>query len=1097
MRHHALLPCLLASGATGLAYELLWTRLLSLSFGSTTLSFSTILAVFFGGMALGSWLAGRIAHRLKRPARAYGLMEAALAVLGLVTYPAMLSLDRILAWVGPEAGFSIGLARVLISGVLLAAPTVLMGATLPVVARAVIRSDDSIGRGTALIYGLNTLGAFLGTYVVTFHLLPGLGIFKTMLLTVVTNAAVAVCATVVDRRAVASGAEGAIVAPGSGSLGGAAGAASVARIGALLTFLNGFALISLEVVWTRTFAALLKGTIYGLGAVLMAVLAGIGLGSFAWSRLARQARHPAVAYVVLQSVTVLSVAVVFWYFTPLAYLLEVLSANKGLASQHYQLMAVIACLIVPAFCSGASLPLLVQLVENRASRSSAALGSLLAANTLGAIAGSLMTGFVLIPAIATPGSVTLAITLLAMSALLASVLLCHGRSRLVAGTIAASTLVVLVNFDGYDNQIVGASRHGSESFEGYVARQELERSRRVFFAEGRDGTIGVNLLGGTLGLQLNGLGQGGRRLEPPHYLFESALLAALPLIHCDNPETAMVVGLGSGVTIDALSRSGVAEVTVLEIEERVARAVEAIWQGETPLDRPGVRLVVDDARHHLIVNSRDDGERYDIIASMPSHPWVAPNIFTREFFELAVGNLSERGVFITWFGHEGLDGPTVKSLFRGFAASFPHYFIYQFDAVGAYYLVGSRGPLRFDVSTANRLAAGELFGGRAGITSAAYLASHVHARGDEASGALPPGPVNTDDSALVETRAPRPTREPPVFDGFFPQEYLDPAAVIVEGDAHAFLVDLLETLLGTPDGRVPVGPEASHPTRAARTLAAGASLLLPQEREYYAGRALVAVRVTLPRGLAALARAAQGDDAGLAARARLFAALAHPRFSTKRREALLALPPSRDAALAVLDELPTRWRRFASRQAISVDEDPVGWLLGPQSIARAGSDETRRVLREQVIPVLLPSQRPYLVALAAELADERGWRPEAELLRGRAVDLARKRAADLRAAAVSAANGSEPAHALVLLREAVGLAPADGASLETLLEIATRLGDESALAEVRRLYLALGRSSEYVDALATRARSSGLGRLEAPGPVSAEPSLVGGAPRGE
>ena len=1087
MRHHALLPCLLASGATGLAYELLWTRLLSLSFGSTTLSFATILAVFFGGMALGSWLAGRIAHRLKRPARAYGLMEAALGVLGLLTYPAMLSLDRILAWVGPDVGFSVGLARVLISGVLLAAPTVLMGATLPVVARAVIHSDDSVGRGTALIYGLNTLGAFLGTYVVTFHLLPGLGIFKTMLLTVVTNAAVAVCAIVVDRRAVASGAEDAIAAPETESAPAAAGAASVARLAALLTFLNGFALISLEVVWTRTFAALLQGTIYGLGAVLMAVLAGIGLGSFAWSRRAQQARHPAIVYVVLQSVTVLSVAAVFWYFTPLAYLLEVLSANKGLASQHYQLMVVIACLIVPAFCSGASLPLLVQLVESRASRSSAALGSLLAANTVGAIAGSLMTAFVLIPEIATPGSVTLAITLLATSALLASVLLCHGRSRLVAGFVAASTLVVLVNFDGYDNQIIGASRHGSESFEGYVARQERERNRRVFFAEGRDGTIGVNLLGGTLGLQLNGLGQGGRRLEPPHYIFESALLAALPLIHGDNPETAMVVGLGSGVTIDALSRSGVAEVTVLEIEERVARAVEAIWQGETPLKLPGVRLVVDDARHHLVVNSRVGGERYDIIASMPSHPWVAPNIFTREFFELAADNLSERGVFVTWFGHEGLDGPTVKSLFRGFAASFPHYFIYQFDEAGAYYLVGSRNPLSFDVSAVDRLAAGELFGGRGGITSAVYIASHVHARGDAASRPLPPGPVNTDDSALVETRAPRPTSEPPVFDGFFPQEYLDPAVVIEPGDARAFFIDLLETLLGTPDGRLPVAPEAARPTRAARTLAACASLLLPQERDYYAGRALVPVPVTRSRGLEALARAARGDDAVIAARARLSTALAHPQFSSQRREALAALPPSRDVALAVLDELPSQWRRFASRRAISVEEDPVGWLLSPQSTAGAGSDEVRRLLREQLIPVLLPAEQPYLVALAAELAGERGWRPEAELLRGRAVDLARKRAAELRAAAVSSANAGEPAHALVLLREAVGLAPADGASLETLLEVATQLGDEPTLADVRRLYIALGWPTEYVDALATRARSSGLGHLDAPDPVSVSP----------
>ncbi len=1088
MRNHALLPCLLASGATGLAYELLWTRLLSLSFGSTTLSFSTVLAVFFGGMALGSWLAGRVVHRLKRPVRAYGLIEAALGVLGLLTYPAMVNLDHLLAWLSPETTFAIGLVRILLSGLLLAAPTVLMGATLPVVSRAVIHSDGSIGSGTALIYGLNTIGAFIGTYLVTFQLLPAVGLFATMLLTVATNIAVAACAITVDRRAVARATGAGVPAPGPEAFEPSQRSVGVARLAALLTFLNGFALISLEVVWSRTYASLLQGTVYALGAVLMAVLAGIGLGSFAWSRLAPRARHNAVAYVVLQSITVLSVAVVFWYFTPLAYLLESLSGYKGPAAQHYQLLAVIACLIVPTFCSGASLPLLVQLVETRASHSSAALGSLLAANTVGAIAGSLMTGFVLIPRIASPGSVTLALALLATSALLAAGLLCRGSARAVAALMAAPTLVVLAGFDGYDNQIAGTARQASQSFGDYLARQASER--KVFFAEGRDGTISVTLGRGMLGLQLNGLGQGGRNLEPPHYVFESALLAVLALLHSDGPDTAMVVGLGAGVSVDALSKSGVGEVTVLEIEERVPRAVEVIWQGETPLDLPGVRLVVDDARHHLVVNARAGGERYDIIASMPSHPWVAPNIFTREFFELVAQSLAERGVFVSWFGYQGLDGPTVKSLFRAFAGAFPHYFIYEFDEVGAYYLVGSRDPLRFDVGAVERLGSNDSFGRRDLIGDPVFLASHVHARGDGENAALPPGPVNSDDTAFVETRAPRPTRLPPVFSRFFPREFLDPSAVITTGEPRAFFIDLLETLLGTPDGRLPVGPVAAQPGRAASTLGACASLLTPTQRDYYAGRALVLTPATRSRGLDALARIAQGEDAELAARARLFAALAHPQFSQERREALVALPPSRGAALVVLDELPSQWRRFAPEHAISAEEDPVGWLLSRRSTEKIESAELRRLLGEEVIPALLTAHHPHLLALAEAIASEHGWHPEAELLQGRVVDLSRGRAADLRAAAASAANKGEHAHALVLLREALELSPSDATTLETLVEVATRSGDESALADATRLYVTLGRSPEYVAALAGRARASGLGHLQAQvaqAPLEGEP----------
>lgn len=1109
MQRRVLLSCLVLSGASGLGYELLWTRLLSLGFGSTLLSFSTVIAVFFGGLAIGADVAGRRASRLARPIRAYALIELATGVLGLALYPLLTGLDELFAVLDPGSGLGAAAVRLAFAVPLLLLPTLLMGATLPVVSRAMILHDGDVGRGTAVIYGLNTAGALLGVYLITYHALPAFGVFTSLLLTVLTSFAAAGLALAADGTSPAAPVPVPEATADLGPLAQPVTPPKVVMVTTALAFLGGFSAIAFQIVWVRIFSIFLEGTIYGVSAVLICVLGGITAGSLSMSGLLRErAREARVAvatrprrialwFAGLQLVSIGAVLLLSRELLFAGWLLRSLGAplGGGPSSLHAQLLGTMALLLVPTFCSGASFPALVELTGERAAGAARVIGRLYAANTLGSILGSLLTGFVLLPSSGSEATVLIALAILALTAAAAGSLLTSGQGERTLGLGAAAlALGGVALYSGLDIKAVSTAGAPRGSFADYRDAVSKRLEQLVYFAEGEGATVAVFAAERSRSLTLNGLGQGGRSAPPPHHVLESLLVALVPLVHAEPPARTLLVGLGAGVTVDLLRRLDLPRIEVVELEPRVIDAVRVIFSEDCPLDDPAVTITAGDARHQLLLARGRGGAGHDLITSMPAHPWVAPAIFTQEFFELARDNLSERGVFSTWFGipdasrspqrqeGSGAAGPPVnaitRSLFAAFAAVFPSYVIYWVPEVGAYYLVGSKGRLSFDLARATALAAHPDVSEHPALRDPYFLPARVFASSIAAEPAAQPGgPVNTDDSAYVELHAPRTATEAVSLDGVLPDRLLLPALVDPPARREVF-AELLERLLGTPRGELPFGAGETPidlPT-AERTLRAAEELWPSAVSDYFRARvALVNGRRGEAR--AALRAAATSAPEPFAGRARKFVALTYSRETAEHRDTLASLPVAPDVLLAQLDADPERARGRLAALAMPADRtaEPLTWLLARagELLAQPGTSRS-----EPQVRALTPDERVFfsehvgrelsstrnlgLLALSAELAEREGLHAQARACEEWRRTRARARAAELARRGYRRMNAGDLPKSAELFELAAALDPGNPRLLELLIRARAGIRDSEGLDRAVRQLRFLGRSERWI-----------------------------------
>lgn len=1078
MRNLHLLGCLVLSGFAGLAYELLWVRLLALGFGSTTLSFSTVLGVFFGGLALGAWWGGRKAASLRRPVRAYAAIEAATGLLAIVLYPLIAKVGWVFALIDPGAGILGGLVRALVAMPLLLAPTVLMGASLPFVTKAVVVRNEDVGSGSALIYGFNTLGAFLGTYLVTYHILPGLGVFASTIAVAIVNFAVAGWALAFEQREVSqdipdSGAEHEVE-------GGEKVADKIRQTVLSLAFLTGFAAICFQVVWVRLFSIFLNGTIYGVGSVLIAVLVGIGLGSLLIARPLRESREPGLWFAGLQVITLLAIAALSAGLPWVAYTLRsIRESGTSLFSLHLELLGVFIVLLIPSLASGASFPLLMSIAERRASRASRSLGGLYAANTIGSIAGSVLTGFVLIPLTGTVATLFVGVVVVGLVGSVGAALLSDAKP-LPRMAVAIAPLALVAAWPGFDVQRVSMSGRRTaqgRSFAQFSQVLDARKKSLAFFSEGQAATVVVSRNRNTRALSLNGLGQGGRHELPPHHLYESLMVALVPMAHVEKADRALVVGLGAGVTVDALAKLGAKQIEVVELERDVLEALSYIFpEDENPLAHPDVHVQLGDARHTLLKASRRGGGDFDVITSMPAHPWVASSIFTKEFFELAKANLSETGVFSTWFGLESMDQEALDSLTRAFTHTFDNYVIYRLQQAGALYLVGSKAPLYVDIERFKALRAHALVGNTRSIKGDYHLARQVAASGRNGDGRATAGIVNTDDSAFVELRAPRTASTARDLSHILPHRYLKPEMLAPEGSRETAAVELVEWVLGTPKGRLGPALRPVDPTRLKRLVLGLAPQLSQSARSYLEGRlALLERRLRKARTLL------ETVEAPLADRAARFLPSTYPE-GPQRVAALRRGPPEGDTWLRLLD---AEERLSLPPGPPSFEDDRWGWLIWHGYNSTSTVSEAFRTRFATVGQELARSKSVPLLELATKLAAREGLIPatrrlESQLVRvraqvgGRLLELGRK-----------AAAAGDYERANHLLKRALAAGQADRRLFELMAICAMELrASPQTLADLRQQMLFAGLGESKTSYILGQARAGKLAaeRLEEAAP---------------
>jgi spermidine synthase len=708
------------SGACALIYQTAWMRQFRLIFGASTFATAAVLAVFMGGLGLGSAILGKRADRTANPLRLYARLELAIALAAAISPPLLWLAAKIYWSLGGSPALGLGgasIVRLVLSLLVLGIPTFLMGGTLPAAARAIQGDDDSGRRGVALLYGLNTLGAVAGTLLSTFVLLEHLGNRQTLFAAVAVNLLVAFVAlrwSASEGRQASGLWESLPDATPPGSL---TPEATPAERGLprnavyAAAAIAGFAFLLMELVWYRMLSPLLGGTTYMFGLILAVALLGIGLGGAAYALLRGNQRATAGAFAVTCALEALAIGIPFALGDRLATLTLALSDHSvlGLAESVVSWTIVTLIVVFPAaFVAGVQFPLLVALLGRGRSDVGREVGAAYAWNTAGAIAGSLAGGFGLMPLLSAPGCWQLVVTLLALLGAGSILFALRERQRTlsIASAVAALLAVLCLTATGptavWRHSGIGAGRATRmTSHNTLIDWMRWSNRRLVWDADGRESGVAL-----TVAVEpsfiVNGKSDGSARSDAG----TQVMAGLVPAVFHGSPSRALVVGLGTGssagwlAAIDSMKRVDVVELEPVVLD--VARIL-APFNHDAMRD-PKMVITIADAREVLLTSR----ETYDIIVSEPSNPFRAgiASLFTREFYLAVEGRLAPRGLFAQWVQTYDIDPETMRTIYATVVSVLPHVHTWTTTS-GDALLVASNEPLRVDVEPMRALLAQE------------------------------------------------------------------------------------------------------------------------------------------------------------------------------------------------------------------------------------------------------------------------------------------------------------------------------------------------------------------------------------------------------
>jgi spermidine synthase len=714
--------CFFLSGATGLIYQVLWLRLLGLVFGHTVYAITAVLAAFMAGLALGSFIFARLAGRLRNLIQAYGWLEIGIGVY-CALLPLLLWLTS-LAYLWAHRAFALSygtfsLIQFLLVFCLLLVPTTLMGGTLPVLSQALAAHRGGFGRIVGALYAVNTFGAVLGVILAGYLLLPAFGNRITIAIAASANLAVGVLALVYGRgrRVAAPGPEAAPAAGPAGLPQGEPRGASpdraaspdeeaepAAPLAVWLTVaalgVSGAVSMVYEVAWTRALALVIGSSTYAFTAMLVAFLVGIAGGSALYSWLWGARPASAATFGMIQAGIGLAVTVVLLIFErmPEAFLLALGWSDAPGFIQLVQFVVSASALLLFTLLIGATFPCTVAVAARAARRVGRDVGQVYAVNTLGAIAGTVVAGFLLLPALGVQGAVKLGI---ALNFLVAGVLLAAPGAGAAAwqwarlgGAVAVAVAVFLLPGWNLSVMTSGPAIYGKEYLKASNRarlRDILGAQQVIFYRDGTSGTVSVMKGGEHVFLRVNGKLDAGTSIDMATQLMSGHI----PMLLHPDPRSVLVIGMGSGITAGAVARYPVERLDIVEIEPAVVQASRffAHVHGDV-LEDPRARAVIADGRNYLLTTP----ERYDVIISEPSNPWIGglASLFSVEFFEMARGRLRPDGIMLQWLQGYSIRPDDFRMVLNTFRTVFPAVSIWN-TITGDFLLVGRAAPVPVDL----------------------------------------------------------------------------------------------------------------------------------------------------------------------------------------------------------------------------------------------------------------------------------------------------------------------------------------------------------------------------------------------------------------
>jgi spermidine synthase len=629
----------------------------------------------------------------EHPLRVYAKLEAGIGVCGAALFVLMPLVGGLYTALDP--GPSSIVLRAVVSAILLLPPTMLMGATLPAISRFVKATPSGVA-WLGFFYGGNILGAVLGSLAAGFYLLRVYDLAVASFVAVALNGIVSIASWLLSTRA-------AYASSGDERRGPVPGLFRVSEWRPpeiyIAIALSGFTALGAEVAWTRLLSLLFGATTYAFSIILAVFLTGLGIGSAIGSTIARTTANPRAVLGWLQLMAAFTTAYGAWMA---AQQIPYWPVDPSLAPNMWfnfqlDLARAVFTMFPGAILWGASFPLAVAAAARPGEDTGATVGRVYAANTLGAIGGSMLTGLVFVPLMGTHGTHRVLILVSAMSA--AAVLAPRFRLRQAPGGILAFSLLLLGAF--------GAAATVRPVPAGLVAWGRMlpwqGDPNALYVGEGINASVAVTEdSNGWRNFHVSGKVEAST--EPQDMRLQRLLGHLTALMHDQGPKSVLVVGFGSGVTAGAISiHPTVERMVICELEPLIPQVVSTFFRdvNSDVAANPHVQVVIDDARHFMFTTA----EKFDVITSDPIHPWVkgAATLYTREYFEHVRARLKPGGVVTQWVPLYESTEDVVRSEIATFLQVFPDATLWRNDDVnGRGYdtvLVGRLEEKPIDVDT--------------------------------------------------------------------------------------------------------------------------------------------------------------------------------------------------------------------------------------------------------------------------------------------------------------------------------------------------------------------------------------------------------------
>ena len=720
------------SGAAALIYQVVWVRSLTLIFGGSHLAVTAVLSIFMAGLAIGGYTIGKYVDHVSKPLSLYGLLELGIALFAVVFMGLMRLYPSIyvpLAQGKDNAHFYLLFIRVLFSAIALIIPTTLMGGTLPVLSRFVSNQPKDLRSYLSFLYGVNTFGAVWGAIAGGFFFLRFYTVSTTLHVAIFTNVLIGLAALLLQDRAAAVLASNTSVLidkdvsmkPAYEGFSRPEGIENAFLFKLVLWGIgvSGFCALGYEVLWSRILTIVVGASVYSFTTMLVAFLAGIALGSEAYGLLPKffkikdRGTNRSISWFgsvqVIIGVTALLVTIYIRDIPANSVRLQNYFLGMGVSPFSVRVWSNFTLaffyMVVPAFFMGMAFPLAGKVHAEYRKVVGGAVGEVLAYNTLGAILGAAVSGYVMIYLFGIERSLQMLTAINIGFGLL--VLLRMRNINLfkwgVAGLTAAVLVFLAFNQNAlriWDMNYFAIFRNNQpEAFRTpEMVREAVENTDVLYYGEGVEAIVSsIKIKGGEQSFITNGRIEASSHLQALQCQFT---LGHLPMLLNRNPRNVLVVGLGSGMTLGATSvHPGVETVTLLEIEPKVIGVAKTFEKyNHDVLRSPKLKIVFNDGRNFLMTSKN----KFDVITADPIHPWFrgAGYLYTTEYFKLASEHLLPGGVICQWLPIYEMTPEDLKSVVRTFRGHFRYTMLWltHYDAE----LVGSNSPILIDEAELDR-----------------------------------------------------------------------------------------------------------------------------------------------------------------------------------------------------------------------------------------------------------------------------------------------------------------------------------------------------------------------------------------------------------